>query len=284
MGMTLLITGVSVVLLSIMLRKFWSYCFARLSQWFNENGKIRWSAIAARGAIILNKKNVLAHYYFYGCDFLNENYKKVTRVVTNYLKWMEKAHLPEHHHHGKLYYLRGRAYFVREKYDKALHDFNKVFEYGRGFIGSFYWRAKTFLKLNKPREAINDLNMVLHFNAQQKIIDYEIYSLRATAHEVIGDIDRCLEDINMAIMLEPNHTQILSFRSRIYCDLEAFDKSMEDINRALDISPDNPKLWFCRGMVYDRLGDKQRTKAHYQKALELDPHNPDIKRALKELA
>ena len=136
----------------------------------------------------------------------------------------------------------------------------------------------------------------------------KVYSARGEAYYLYGDLDKALEDLNVAIEMSPDSEIYFHIRAKILCKLGEADLAENDFNKnkvlklisdwteqaealtkegkykeaialyALIIEkfPDISDGYTNRGLAYELLENYEKAETDYNKALELDPFDCDI--------
>jgi len=135
------------------------------------------------------------------------------------------------------YYLRGIINNAREKYIRALDDFDQA------------------IKLNPS----NNL--------------YRYYLGRGVSHLGLLEYDQALADFSTSI--EKNDTIASAYHSRAMVNYELHDYStaINDFLKALGLSEGNSALFFNLGMSYYRLDNKEKACPYFHKACTMGNNN-----------
>lgn len=88
-----------------------------------------------------------------------------------------------------------------------------------------------------------------------------------------GEYKRALELFEKALLIAPNHPDILSDRGVLYIHLNDRVKALADFNDALHEQPEYSFRYSARAYAYDFFGDTELAIADYEKAIELDPQD-----------
>ena len=88
-----------------------------------------------------------------------------------------------------------------------------------------------------------------------------------------GDLDRAIEDCNIALQLDPTAFTYLT-RGDAYQSKEDYDRAIADFNRALQLDPDNLDVLRSRATAYYAKGDKDRAIAELTEVLRREPTDP----------
>lgn len=97
------------------------------------------------------------------------------------------------------------------------------------------------------------------------------YNNRANAFIDIGEFEKSLSDLSMAIQINPNNPQYYYNRGLAYSNLGQYDKSLADYNTAIEKGPNIAKIYNNRGNVYIKIGDNEKALEDFNTAINLNP-------------
>jgi tetratricopeptide (TPR) repeat protein len=81
--------------------------------------------------------------------------------------------------------------------------------------------------------------------------------------------NKALEDITVALRIEPNNAGILESRSNVYRELGRYKEAIADINKAISIEPDFSVAYYTRGLNYRAMGETEKAQADFKKACDM---------------
>ena len=145
------------------------------------------------------------------------------------------------------YYMRGVIHNAREKYGRALGDFDRGLEL-------------------KP-----SLNV------------YKYYLGRGVSHLNLLEYDQALSDLSTAIDMNDTLASAYPSRAMVNYDIRDYHAAVNDFLKALDYSKGNSALYFNLGMSYFRLNEKDKACPNFHKACTLGNTNA-CRMALMECA
>ena len=136
---------------------------------------------------------------------------------------------------------------AREKFDEAMADFVNH-NYGRSidlltqaieldpqFTLALKSRSAAYLKLDKVREAIADINAVIEIAPDNA----RAYHMRGLALDKSGDPDGALKDFNQALELNPDYGAVYYSRANLHTKMGRQDLAAEDIQMVTHLSEVN---------------------------------------------
>ena len=128
-------------------------------------------------------------------------------------------------------------------------------------------RSQLRLKVNKYRDAVNDLND--YESLMQTSVNANFYYLRHQA-EIGGRLfQQALNDINRAIQMEPDNTFYMAERASLQVRVGLHDEAMETAKEIIKLEPQSSDGYLFLGLAQCLKGQKAEGIQILQKALEL---------------
>lgn len=120
---------------------------------------------------------------------------------------------------------------------------------------ALYKRAASYQRLNRYKEAIADYNVVIEIDDTNPSYFHD----RGMAYDELGDMDRALDDLKMAVKLRPDENNAI--RSLTYARARfnrELNEALSDANRLIELDRKQAKKfgasYHVRSFVYFRLG------------------------------
>lgn len=88
-----------------------------------------------------------------------------------------------------------------------------------------------------------------------------------------GKFDTALEHIQVALQINKSHPVLLAERGTIYMYLKRKVEALEDMDLAVYLDPENSYRYSSRAYIKDFFGDTPGAIEDYEKCLELDPED-----------
>ena len=173
-----------------------------------------------------------------------------------------------------IYYQMNNMKEASKLADDAIKDFpsEPEFHYLKGLIN---------IAKEKYYRALDEFNIVMDLN---KPIDlYKVYLNRGVAYLNIKDYDLAMDDLTKSIELNGTNASAYHSRGMVYYDLEDYKMAVDNFTRAIELSQDNPVTFFNLGMSYFRLEDKENACPYFHKACSMGDEN-GCRMALMECA
>jgi Flp pilus assembly protein TadD len=110
-------------------------------------------------------------------------------------------------------------------------------------------------------------------NERMGLVNAQInYDQALRAYEV-GQFDRALKEINVAIERAPQQPQFHLLKGRILIEEHRLEPALNSFNRALEFNENYPEAHYFSGIVYQRWSQHERAFESYMKAAEVDTTN-----------
>ena len=136
------------------------------------------------------------------------------------------------------YYLRAMLNLQKQKYDKAIADFDKS------------------IQLDMPGGTI-----------------YKVYLNRGMAHFSNGDYEDAEADFNEVIAIDSRNAAAYHGKGMVKYEMGQYEDALVEFQKSLKISPKNPIAQFNMGMTYFRLDEKEKACFHFNESCALGYRN-----------
>lgn len=97
---------------------------------------------------------------------------------------------------------------------------------------------------------------------------------RAATRLTRGKSWEAVDDLNIAIDLDPRDPEALLYRASAYRYLDAVDLARDDVRRAIQLDPRRPEAWLERGILERLAGDKAAARKSWMEVIRLQPDGP----------
>ncbi|MDP2684497.1 MAG: tetratricopeptide repeat protein [bacterium] len=162
---------------------------------------------------------------------------------------------------------RGIAYNLNDQFEESIIDLNLVLSIQTTNTEALYYRANSYINLNKYNEAIIDLTKLIELNDTNIA---EKYNSRGNAYLKTKNYELALNDFNEAINLEPFNANYIFSRACFHQIAGNLPESISDYDRVIELDPDDCIALTNRGEVHYALGKKDLAKIDFLKAKEQD--------------
>lgn len=161
--------------------------------------------------------------------YLMNDDKEALRLVEDAIK--------EYPNEPELFYLRGIVNNNRERYSKAIQDFDQA------------------LALLDESDS------------------YKVYLGRGIAHLSIMEYTQAMADFSKSIELNDSLASAYHSRALLNYELQDYNAAIEDFLKTLDHAEETPVLYFNLGMSYYRLSDLTNACPYFHKACTMGNNN-----------
>jgi tetratricopeptide (TPR) repeat protein len=169
---------------------------------------------------------------------------------------------------------RGRAYAMKEAYDKAIGDFDELIQRRPSAI-AYQYRGDAYLRMGNYEKAANDYSQAI----QRDPSNGNLYAYRANAYLLNQQFSIAKIDCRTAIMLleeNPNSIQSLTLA---YCIKgqalvsDNNDECFEAFDKAIQLSPKDILPYLSRANTFAVRRKLSRAIDDYNVVIRLDPTN-----------
>lgn len=160
----------------------------------------------------------------------NERSKDAYRDIEEYIRM--------YNNHPEYYYLRALLHLQKEKYNKAIEDFDRA------------------LQLDMPEESV-----------------YKVYLNRGMAHFYLQDFDLAESDFDEALAANSKSAAAYHGKGMVKYELREYDEAALQFEKALKIESENPITHFNLAMTYFRLEEMENACYHFNKSCTLGHRN-----------
>ncbi len=129
----------------------------------------------------------------------------------------------------------GMTDFVAHNYGRSIELLSQAIELDPRFTLALKSRCAAYLKLDKVREAIADMNAVIELAPENA----RAYHMRGLAFDKSGDYDRALEDFGQALKLNPDYGAAYYSRASLHNKMGHSDLAGQDIQMVTHLSEVN---------------------------------------------
>jgi len=233
-------------------------------------------------------------------------YQMTTAYVQNYslgYQTIEECNdkLSRNHDDFKGYYCRGRLFYARGEYTKAVADFTDAIRLRKDHAFTYAQRAATYNKLGKYDQAIADCDVQiglernvagLHNRAEAYMGkrdwpnalkdadeflakypgDFDMTLLRAKVLYQLDRLDDADTACTRAISLSNQNADAYSFRARINFRRHLMEKALADCNEAIRLNRDANSYYF-RSLIFANQKNYEAAMSDIEAFLDLKPNN-----------
>jgi tetratricopeptide (TPR) repeat protein len=164
----------------------------------------------------------------------------------------------------------GYQALLRRDYDKAIVHLTRAIEIGdltrSNQALAYHYRGALYLKRERTREAIADLDRALALNPRLATA----YGDRGIAHRKNGNYALAIADYGEAIRLWPEWHDWYIHRGIAFSTLGRYDEAIADYGTALRLRPRLVNALMARADAYLAKNDTENAIADFRRAATLD--------------
>ncbi len=126
---------------------------------------------------------------------------------------------------------KGYDYYKENRFKKALEELNQAIETNPENPEAYFWRARTFIRMEQYDDAMADLNALVD--------------------------------------LDPRHSRAYDNLGWLFLHRNKYDESLSNLNKSIELKPDNGWAHYMRSRVYFNQGDLQNAFENAKTACKL---------------
>lgn len=145
------------------------------------------------------------------------------------------------------------------KYTEAIALLDKIIQSEPDFDSAYAERAYNYLLIEKPEQAIQDVNKAIEINFN----NIDAYFIRGLIYGYLFEYDKALKDYTHIIRLGDSTYISVALRERanIYYATQEIEKSIKDLSEIIEMDSLNHEVYVSRGIarlrhdVYEKYAD-----------------------------
>ena len=161
---------------------------------------------------------------------------------------------------------RAVSYLALEKPQQALADLQITQSVNPSFQQLQFHIGLVYMQLGQYKQALLHLNSAVLSDSSAYV-----HFKRAFCYLELGEYTKAIPDLDRAIAQDTTNTAYLHNRALCYQRLKKYGKALEDYQRIAMIEPDKASAWYNVGLMHWRLRQWQLVVVAWEKCLELDP-------------
>jgi tetratricopeptide (TPR) repeat protein len=227
-------------------------------------------------AIKLEPSN-LSSYANRGLAYANiEDDEKAIYDFTVYIDNHYKAPGPTTVDLLNAHHLRATLYYKQKKFIESYEDINTLLGIDPNYFAAYIIRTHIYLNyFNSPDDALRDIDTFLSIvpNYIRADVIAKLYESRADAYGMKGERDKSIENLGIAISLDPNRGAFYFKRGIDYKAQKRYAEAINDFDTAARIRPKDATAYSVRGSTYLTMAQEETDpskKAEYQRRAEED--------------
>lgn len=169
------------------------------------------------------------------------------------------------------YFRMSTCHFALGDFESAMCDIDNALNLDSLDVDYMSYKANIYYELGKPLQAISQWTKVLSHYPE----DYWAYYRRGWFKKIMGDNDNALEDLSMAIVLEPTYTYSYVARGEIYKKQGKTELAEADFRKIIEIE-DVPEKYECIHYAYQCLGYNEKAMAAMDSIISRNKENSGV--------
>jgi tetratricopeptide (TPR) repeat protein len=187
----------------------------------------------------------------------------------------------------------------------AIVDFDKCIAKFYKNHNAHYYKAKAYIELNEPQNALSALNLAIEYNPNQPLYYYyrgELYAkdnnqgsafadfdkavsldakfvealnYRGVTYEVMGKHTEAIVDYNAAIALKPEYATAYYNKGTSEAAMELYKDAIASFTKCIELDPEKTMSFMNRGNCYVMVNDYKSAISDYSKVISVSPESSD---------
>jgi TonB family protein len=157
---------------------------------------------------------------------------------------------------------RGRAYFQKNDFDRALSDYNDAVKSDPDNADAFLYRAGAHWKKFEDGKAFGDLSEAIRLDPTPERLE-----ARAWRYIAVSQPDLAIADLTRAVASNPRSSEAYLDRGRAHGMKSEFELAIADFDQALSIDPDNKRAALLRDTMREAKGENLSSLKDYGRML-----------------
>jgi len=120
-------------------------------------------------------------------------------------------------------------------------------------------------KENQLKEALQEFNLAIETHPENP----EAYFWRARTFIRLEQYDKAIADLKTVVNLKPRYSPAYDNLGWLFMRRNDYDESLSNLNRSIELKPDNGWAHFMRGRVFFKKGDFQKAVEDAETACKL---------------
>ena len=148
----------------------------------------------------------------------------------------------------------------------AIIDFDTCIKKNYKNYNAYFFKAKALIELNKPTEALTNLDLAIEYNPMHPMF----YYYRGKVFFDQGNIDSAYKDFDKAVTLKKDFVDALNYRGVTKEMKGKHTEAIEDYKAAIAINPQFATAYYNKGTSEASLALYIDAVASFSKCVELD--------------
>lgn len=137
------------------------------------------------------------------------------------------------------------AYYMQGFFCEAMANYERVIEMDHNFKGGIDNYIQTLLKIKNFDKAVSCCNSML-----EKKRGYKYHFLLARIYYELNKSQECVEQLDKALSLEPNHVDSLALLGEVYSNIQEPNKALEIYTKLVKLTPQDYSVQYSLGKLF----------------------------------
>ncbi len=159
--------------------------------------------------------------------------------------------------------------------DRSKDAYRDIEEYIRMYSNQpeyYYFRALLNFQKEKYVKAIDDFDQAIQLNMPPEYI-FKVYLNRGMAHFFLADFELAEADFDEVLKIYPKSTAAYHGKGMVKYELQEYDEAVLQFQKALKLDEKNPITHFNLAMTYFRLEQMENACYHFNRSCTLGHRN-----------
>ncbi len=174
-------------------------------------------------------------------------------------------------------YRKGFSYIENGKFEAALKHFSEIIIKNSKLPLAFFGRCCVYLSLGKIEECLNDINTAIELKSDRTDIYPALYAFRGFVYFINNNIEKALNDLDKSLELDSTQQEPYNLRGAIYKFLDKNEDSLNNFSKAIEIDSNSFDSYSGRALTYVSLKRYDEAANDFNKVIELVDSREDKK-------
>jgi tetratricopeptide (TPR) repeat protein len=137
------------------------------------------------------------------------------------------------------YFHRGLLNTIRQEYERAIADFDKLVELKPDIKNGYAFRGRAYSKMENYEKALENFNKILSIDSNNS----PAYYGRGKVYFKMGNYETALEEYNKALKLDEKNSRLLSSISQVLFILNREHEAIDALNKSFSLIREGSQNW-----------------------------------------
>lgn len=230
-----------------------------LSQIYIQQGEIEQAKELLNRMALLEPETVNTYLILANTCYMQEEYKEMAQAA-------QKA-IELDNQNAIAFYLLAKANHGLKDNIGTIANLTKAIMLKEDFQDAYLMRAEDLLQMKQYKEALEDIEKVLHFHPEEE----GALLLRGKLNEATGKPEEAENDYRTITELNPFNEQAYIALGQLYITQKKLTEAIELFDEAIELNPNAAAAYHERGRAKLLNGDKEGSIEDMKQALQLNP-------------